>query len=122
MFWFLHFLKCFGQFLHVLTCSEQKSGRSIFGVFFKHVIESRDLMSQVKNRSAKLDVFKGCARNALRTGFYMFLHVLLCFGRFLHVLTCLGQFLHVLTCSEQKTGRPIFGVIFKHVIESRDLL
>ena len=41
------------------------------------------------NRSAKLDVFVGCARNALRTGFYMFLHVL---GGFCFEKMCrLGQ-------------------------------
>ena len=54
------------------------------------------------NRSAKLDVFEGCARNALRwflhvlTCSYMFLHVLGGFCMFLNVLTCLGRVLNVL--------------------------
>ena len=65
------------------------------------------------NRSAKLDVLSGCVRNALRTGFtcsYMFLHVFACFGRFL-------MFLHVFAYFGQKSGRPVFGVFVKHVVE-----
>ena len=42
---------CFGRFWHVLTCSEQKSGRPIFGVFVKHVVE---LYSLVKTEHVKL--------------------------------------------------------------------
>ena len=53
------------------------------------------------NRSAKLDVFEGCARNALRTGFYMFLHVFTYFYMFLHVLTCSFMFFNVLKCFGQ---------------------
>ena len=49
------------------------------------------------NRSAKLDVLSGCARNTLRTGFYMFLHALTCFYMFLHVLGSFYMFLHVLS-------------------------
>ena len=30
-----------GQFLYVLTCLEQKSGRSISGIFFKHRTSNR---------------------------------------------------------------------------------
>ena len=53
---------------------------------------------------------------------HLFLYVLTCFGQFLLVFTCLGQFLHVLALFEQKSGRPVFGVFFKHMIGSRDLM
>ena len=49
--------------------------------------------------------------------FYMFLHVLTFFERFLHVFTCSYMFWAVFTCFGQKSGRPIFGVFVKHVVE-----
>ena len=48
-------------------------------------VSTSDLLGW-RNRSAKLDIIFGCARNALRTGFNMFLHAFTWSGRFLHVL------------------------------------
>ena len=49
--WFLHLLTFSYMFLNVLTCFGQNSGRPKHGVFF-NVVESRDLMSQVKNHQS----------------------------------------------------------------------
>ena len=72
-------------------------------------------MATLGNRSAKLDVFEGCARNALRTGFYMFLHVFTCSYMFLHVLGGFYMFW-------AKKWSPDFGGIFQtcsRIVQSR---
>ena len=43
------FFTFFNVLLHVLTCFGQKRDRLFFGVFFTHVIGSRDLMPQANN-------------------------------------------------------------------------
>ena len=64
--------------------------------FFKIAIEQRGSI-----------VYQGCARNALRTRFYMLLHV----------LTCFYMFLHVFYMSWAKKWSPDFWDIFKNVVE-----
>ena len=49
---FLYVPTCPHMFLHDFTCPCMLGGRPILGVFFIHVIGSRDLLSQVKNHQS----------------------------------------------------------------------
>ena len=70
------------------------------------------------NRSAKLDVRKGCAGNTLRTKCtaHWFLNILTCFYMILHALGGFYMFLHVFTCIGMfwaKKWSPDFWSIFQ---------